>query len=100
MTQWTKAPFHAADPISIDYPLWSNDSCIPIYPNGTSITGDPSAGSRGCTIGDYPVYVVNATEAKHVQAAFAFAKKWNIRLNVKNTGHSFSGRSIGYGSLS
>lgn len=89
---WFNSSFQAADPIGIDYPIWANNSCNPIYPNGTSLTGDPNAGKKGCTIGKYPVYVVNATEASHVQAAIKFAKQYNIRLNVKNTGHSLMGR--------
>lgn len=39
-------------------------------------------------MGKYPPYVVNATEAAHVQAAVRFATEHNLRLNVKNTGHS------------
>jgi acetylornithine/succinyldiaminopimelate/putrescine aminotransferase len=46
------------------------------------------------------VFVVNATETHHVEAAVKFAKEKNIRLVIKNTGHSYSGRSTGYGSLS
>ncbi|EON65973.1 hypothetical protein W97_05215 [Coniosporium apollinis CBS 100218] len=99
-SQWTNSSFHAEDPISIDYPIWANNSCPPIFPNGTSVTGDPNAGNRGCSLGRYPVYVVNATEASHVQAALKFAKERNIRLNVKNTGHNFPGRSTAFGSLS
>ncbi|OCK98398.1 FAD binding domain-containing protein [Cenococcum geophilum 1.58] len=99
-SQWFNSTFHADDPISIDYPIWANDSCNPIFPNGTSVTGDPAAGSRGCTIGEYPVYVVNATEADHVSTALKWADQKSVRVVVKNTGHSYPGRSTGYGSLS
>jgi hypothetical protein len=92
--------FHAANPISIDYPLWANDSCVPIFPNGTSIQGNPTAGQLGCSIGNYPVYAVNATTSHIISHTIQFAAKKNIRLNIKNTGHSFPGRSTGYGSLS
>jgi hypothetical protein len=27
--QYTNASFHAADPVSGDYPNWNNDSCLP-----------------------------------------------------------------------
>jgi len=91
-SQWTGPKFHADNPISIDYPLWANNSCNPISLNGTSLAGDPLAGAKGCTQGRYPVYVVNATTAAHVQATFDFAKRWNVRLNIKNTGHSLPGR--------
>ncbi|KAL1836192.1 hypothetical protein VTJ49DRAFT_5459 [Mycothermus thermophilus] len=36
-----------------------------------------------CTRGGYPVYVVNATSVKHVQAAVNFARNRNIRLVIK-----------------
>ncbi|KAI2907944.1 CAZyme family AA7 [Aspergillus niger] len=96
---WTTSKFHASDPVSVDDPVWSNNSCNPIYPDGTSITGNVHAEQEGCSIGNYPVYVINATDASHIQAGLQFAKKWNLRLNIKNTGHG-SERSINHGSLS
>jgi len=44
-------------------------------------------------------YVIVATEAKHIQAGVVFAKKHNIRLVVRNTGHDFMGRSVASGAL-
>ncbi|KAI0382709.1 hypothetical protein F5Y04DRAFT_252178 [Hypomontagnella monticulosa] len=99
IAKWTSSSFHSADPISINGPVWANDSCNPIYPNGTSVTGDVNAGARGCSIGMYPPYVINVTEASDVLAGFKFAKRWNIRLNIKNTGHG-AGRNNAFGSLS
>ncbi|KAJ8133560.1 hypothetical protein O1611_g50 [Lasiodiplodia mahajangana] len=98
--RWTTEGFYSNDPITINGQQWAGDSCNPIYPNGTSITGDVSAGEKGCSIGMYPPYVVNATDASHVQAAVKFAKANNIRLTIKNTGHRGSGKNTGYGSLS
>ncbi|KAB8279118.1 hypothetical protein BDV30DRAFT_222328 [Aspergillus minisclerotigenes] len=95
---WTTWPFHSGNSVSTGNPDW-DDACTPIYPNGTSLTGNVDAGKEGCSIGNYSPYVVNATEVNHVQAAVEFAKKWNLRLNIKNTGHS-GWRSIAYGSLS
>lgn len=99
-SQWFNSSWHAANPVSIDYPIWTNNSCNPIWPNGTSITGDPSAGSRGCSIGAYPAYVVDARTPKQIGKALKWAEKKNVRIVVKSTGHSYGGRSIGYGSLS
>jgi hypothetical protein len=99
-SQWMNSTFHASDPTSTDYPTWVNNSCNPIFPNGSSITGDVDAGKKGCGIGRYPVYVVNATEAVHVEEAVKFAAKTSVRLVIKNTGHSFPGRSTGFGALS
>jgi hypothetical protein len=40
-----------------------------------------------------------ATKAKHVKAGIDFARRNNLRLIVRNTGHDFIGRSTGFGSL-
>ncbi|TGO31595.1 hypothetical protein BHYA_0496g00020 [Botrytis hyacinthi] len=100
LTAWTSSAFHAANPVSIDASIWANNSCNPIYPNGTSIGGNTRAGADGCSIGAYPAYVINVTEPSHVQAAFNFSRKHNVRLNIKNTGHNGAGRSTAFGSLS
>ncbi len=92
LKKWTVDGFYPSDPITINGQQWAGDSCNPIYPNGTSITGGVNAGKKGCSIGMYPLYVVNATEASHVQAAVKFAKTNNLRLTIKNTGHSGSGK--------
>ncbi len=99
-SQWFNSSWHATDPVSIDYPVWANNSCNPIWPNGTSVTGDPDAGIRGCSIGAYPVYVVNVTTTEQISTALQWADRRNIRIIIKSTGHSFLGRSVGYGSLS
>ncbi|KAF2257823.1 FAD binding domain protein [Lojkania enalia] len=99
-SQWFNSTWHAEDPISIDYPIWANNSCNPIYPNGTSVTGDSNAGKNGCSIGNYPAYAVNATTVEQVRSAFKWAGRKNIRVVVKGTGHSYAGRSTGFGSLS
>lgn len=80
--------------------MWTNNSCNPIYPNGTSLTGDTAAGARGCSLGAYPAYVVNATTSEQIGIALKWADVNNIRVVVKSTGHNLAGRSVGYGSLS
>ena len=77
--------------MSIDDQTWKNGSCNPIYHNGTSILGDPNAGKQGCSIGNYPPYAVDCTEPAHVRATLKFAGEHNLRLNIKNTGHSEQG---------
>ncbi|KAL4906390.1 hypothetical protein BDW74DRAFT_190120 [Aspergillus multicolor] len=99
-SSWTSASFHSSDPVSIDSPVWANSSCNPIYGNGTSVAGDVRAGEKGCSLGFYPVYVVNATEAGHVAAAMGFAAEAGVRVVVKNTGHNGAGRNTAAGSLS
>lgn len=72
--------------------MWADNPCPPIFENGTSVVGDPDAGEKGCTLGKYPSYVVNATGTKDIAAAVQWAAERNVRLNIKNTGHSHVGR--------
>lgn len=80
--------------LSIETPLaplrtfYSNNTCL--------VTAKPS---DPCTIGYQSEYVILATTPKHVQAGVVFAKKHNIRLVVRNTGHDFMGRSVAAGAL-
>lgn len=46
------------------------------------------------------MYTVNASNVAQIQAAVNFARNTGVRLVVKNTGHDFSGKSGGAGSLS
>ncbi|KAF6832073.1 isoamyl alcohol oxidase [Colletotrichum musicola] len=88
---WSTAPFQASQPIGYMYPI--NGSC----PLAQFVTNAPAT---SCTIGNSPVYAVNVTEEEHISKAIEFAKKNNIRLVIKSTGHDFLQRSTGYGSLS
>ncbi|CAM0139136.1 unnamed protein product [Umbelopsis sp. WA50703] len=56
--------------------------------------------SSPCTLGNLPVYIVNASNTDHVQKAVRFAADHNLRLSIKNTGHDYLGRSTAAGSLS
>ena len=76
---YTQSAFHTNDPISVQLPNWEHDACLPTL-------------FHSCDTKQYPVYVVNATEAHHVQEGVKFAGKHNIRLNVKGTGHDYLGR--------
>ena len=80
-TDWANASTYTNDPLGIICPNWSKDSCLPQpkYP---------------CTGEGFPVYVINATCAEHVAAGIDFARKHNIRLNVKGSGHDYLGRSV------
>ncbi|KAL2269319.1 hypothetical protein VTJ83DRAFT_1503 [Remersonia thermophila] len=84
---WTTYDFHQKDPVSVDWNQWTNDTCLPLE-------GAP------CTGQGYPVYVINATEPRHVQRGVEFAAKHNIRLVIKSSGHDFIGRSVAPNSLS
>lgn len=60
-------------------------------------TDDPNS---PCSIGRLPVYTIDATKPEHVQAGVNWARNNNIRLVIHNTGHDFSGKSLGASSLS
>jgi hypothetical protein len=65
------------------------------------LTCKPELGPDGdCTLGGYPVYVVNAKNVYQIQLAVNLARNLNIRLVIKNTGHDFAGKSTGGGALS
>lgn len=71
--------------------LWTyftNDTCRP-----TTTPADT------CTLGYYPVLVIMAKKSAHIQAGINFARENNLRLIIRNTGHDFLGRSVGWGSL-
>lgn len=47
-----------------------------------------------CDLGRLSAYHVDARDGSHVAAAINFARKHNIRLSVKSTGHDYLGRSV------
>ncbi|PKS07232.1 hypothetical protein jhhlp_005834 [Lomentospora prolificans] len=85
---------YAAEQWSTDQPainLWkyfTNHTC--------TVTEDPT---QPCTLGYYGVYVITAKEHDHIKAGVDFARKHNLRLIIRNTGHDFIGRSTGWGAL-
>ncbi|CAG8948757.1 hypothetical protein HYFRA_00001878 [Hymenoscyphus fraxineus] len=82
--------------------IYTNDplTVLTEWPEGDTCpaTSTPNVGS--CTQGGFPVYVINATTVKQIQIGVNFARNKNIRLVIKNTGHEWTGRSSGAGSLS
>ncbi|KAI5460548.1 hypothetical protein BGZ63DRAFT_405016 [Mariannaea sp. PMI_226] len=84
---WSVYEYHCDNPISVMWDQYTNDTCLP-------------DGNFPCSSKGYPAYVVNATTSEHVKLGVDFARKHNIRLVVKNTGHDYIGRSIAPGSLS
>lgn len=90
--KWYYAAHHAVWPESVDYPIYSNNSCVP-----KGVTG--YAEGKGCNIGGLPQYIVNATTIEHVSKAMSWASKRNIRIVVKGTGHDLNGRYVLRGNL-
>lgn len=77
-----------ADSSSVMAPFFANQSCDPFQPQDS-----------GCLLGNYVRYAVDARSAADVQATINFARKFDIRLVVRNTGHDYNGRSTGAGAL-
>ncbi|CAE6478775.1 unnamed protein product, partial [Rhizoctonia solani] len=78
--------------------------------NQTGAMQDPVWESPGCDIytlrnvtcnqGFVPIYSVVALDRNDVSKAVSFAKRYKLRLVIKNTGHDYLGRSSGEGSFS
>jgi hypothetical protein len=64
--------FYTNDPLTVLTQWPQGATCLP----AVNATGN-------CTLGGYPVYVVNATTVKQVQATVNFARNRNIRLVIK-----------------
>ena len=73
---WSNFTFHQNNPISTAWNNMNNDSCIP-------------GSSAPCTGLGYPIYVVNASSADDIKVAVDFARRNNIRLNIKASGHDY-----------
>ena len=86
---WTLTPQHLNHPTDIMSPIFSNNTCH----WATNI-------STPCLIGNYPYMAVNVSSAEEIATTVKFAAEKNVRLNIKNTGHDFLGRSTGAGALS
>lgn len=56
--------------------FFANQSCDPFSPQSTP-----------CQLGNYVSYAVNVSTTTDVQLAVLFAKAYNLRLVVRNTGH-------------
>lgn len=81
ISKWMVSDFHAREPVSVDQSNWENDACVPGL-------------ATHCSLSQFPPYVVNATTSAHIQLAVNFARKFNVRLIVKGTGHDYLGRSV------
>ncbi|KAI1122431.1 hypothetical protein F5Y10DRAFT_254122 [Nemania abortiva] len=84
---WGTYDFHQSNPVSNMWEQFNNDTCL-VGPN------------TPCSGAGYPAYVVNATTAEDVKLSLEFARKHNVRVVVKSSGHDFQGRSQAPGALS
>ncbi|ETS80728.1 hypothetical protein PFICI_08257 [Pestalotiopsis fici W106-1] len=88
--KWTDPATHYDDPLEMMAPIYQGLTCLP----------PTILDTKTCTMGAFPVHVLNATRPVHVQAAVNFARNTGIRLVIRNTGHDYLGKSGGAGSLS
>ncbi|EAQ86284.1 hypothetical protein CHGG_07537 [Chaetomium globosum CBS 148.51] len=87
-SNWPNEQFQIELPAAGLWTYFTNDTCRP-----TTTPTDT------CTLGYYPVLVIMAKTSAHIQAGINFARDNNLRLIIRNTGHDFLGRSVGWGSL-
>jgi hypothetical protein len=82
---WYQSSFHGQDPVSVAYPNWQDDACLPpgLY-----------NGNDSCRPDRFPRYVVNASSVEHVVKTVKFAAENNVRLVVKGRGHDLLGRYV------
>ncbi|KAH8806136.1 hypothetical protein F5884DRAFT_801793 [Xylogone sp. PMI_703] len=82
--------FIVSDPIEVYYQNFAGEPCLP--------TDDPNAGT--CSQGNHPSFVIDAQSVEDIQQGVNFAREKNVRLVIKNTGHSILGTSLGKFGLS
>ncbi|KAK7962720.1 uncharacterized protein PG986_003545 [Apiospora aurea] len=85
---WARPSLHFATTHSPMASFFANLSCDPFTPRHAP-----------CSVGAYVSYAVNASGVSDYRATVAFAKKHNIRLMIRNTGHDYMGKSTGAGAL-
>lgn len=59
-------------------PYWANQSCDPFTDR-----------KLPCILGTYTQYAVNVSSIDEIKETIAYAKKKNIRLVIRNTGHEY-----------
>ncbi|KAF7114935.1 hypothetical protein CNMCM5793_000705 [Aspergillus hiratsukae] len=91
--QWSNSVWRAAQPGAVQWENWGawaehNESCCL-----------ETAAYMPCRQGRISLYSAVVQSARHIQEAVRFAKRNNIRLAIKNSGHDFHGRSVAPNSL-
>ncbi|KAJ2977104.1 hypothetical protein NUW58_g7913 [Xylaria curta] len=85
---WNSCDTHLVTSSSPMAPFFANMSCDPFTPREAQ-----------CIIGAYVRYAVNASSADDYKLALSFARRHNLRLVIRNTGHDYFGKSTGPGAL-
>ena len=74
--QWTMVDGRTSIPEAVYETSFAGDACDPFGPRSTR-----------CDVGGYARYSINVTHPDDVSAGLKFAKRHNVRVVVKNTGH-------------
>ncbi|KAF4234652.1 hypothetical protein CNMCM8980_008618 [Aspergillus fumigatiaffinis] len=90
--QWSNSVWRAAQPGALQ---WENWGAWPEHNESCYIETAPYT----CKQGRISLYSAVVQNAGHIQEAVRFARRHNIRLAVKNSGHDFLGRSAAPNSL-
>lgn len=85
---WFYPKTHFDTSSSIMAPYFTNDSCNPFLPRDAP-----------CSLGNYIVYAVNASDAEDFKKTIKFTQRHNIRLTIRNTGHDYNGKATGAGAV-
>ncbi|CAG8899453.1 unnamed protein product [Penicillium egyptiacum] len=90
--QWTNSTWRASQPGAVQWENWEawperNESCLLETPQ------------TACGQGRISLYSILAKSASHIQEGVRFAKRHNLRLAIRNSGHDFVGRSTAPDSL-
>jgi len=74
-------------------PIWSNNTCPPNTATGQP--GPPEGCPDECLQGFLSLHAILAKKPADIQAGVNFARKKNMRIIIRNSGHCFMGRSTG-----
>ncbi|KAL6231482.1 hypothetical protein BDW75DRAFT_233576 [Aspergillus navahoensis] len=85
---WPLPQTHYQSSSSIMSNFFTNNSCNPFSPPATT-----------CDSSGYVSYSARVQGVRDVQKTIAFAKRHNVRLVIRNTGHDYLGKSNGPGAV-
>ncbi|CAE6527505.1 unnamed protein product [Rhizoctonia solani] len=88
-SNWESSLWRANQAGAMQDPVWESPGCDIYTPRNVS-----------CSQGFVPAYSVVALNGSDVSKAVSFARKYKLKLVIKNTGHDYLGRSSGAGSFS
>ncbi|KAL4868327.1 hypothetical protein BDV12DRAFT_209295 [Aspergillus spectabilis] len=91
--QWSNSTWRAAQPGAVQYANWE------AWPERNQTCNIETPFDQSCGQGRISLYSTLATSASDIQKTVRFAKKHNLRLAIKNSGHCFLGRSTAPESL-